>query len=172
MGACEHWHIAPSLSIVVQLLNELFKQGDICLIECLFNGQRHRGVVDVLGSKAEVDEILEGVYIGFTRRAQDVVETLLDEILDSLNIMIRDSLNILNTAGIVLREIQVDVAQLGKEVMGESGQLRQRQFAQCDEILNLYPYTVADECILREKLREGSGLSTVAAVNRRNGCQG
>ena len=119
-----------------------------------------------------MDEILEGVYIGFTRRAQDVVETLLDEIFDSLNIMIRDSLNILNTAGIVLREIQVDVAQLGKEVMGESGQLRQRQFAQCDEILNLYPYTVADECILREKLREGSGLSTVAAVNRRNGCQG
>ena len=61
MGTGQHGHCPPLLGIVVELLDELFKQGDIHLVEGLLEREGDTGVVDILGSEAKVDKVLHSV---------------------------------------------------------------------------------------------------------------
>ncbi len=71
------------------------------------------------------------------------VNLLLDEVLHSFHVVVGHLLNILDTLGISLCEVAVDVTQRFKKVMVKISQLRQGQFTQRDEILNLNTHPIA-----------------------------
>ena len=59
--------------------------------------------------------------------------------------MVGGLLNLLDTGGILLRKVAIDVAQGLEKAVVEIFQLRKGQFTKCNEILNLYAYTITDE---------------------------
>ena len=53
----QHGHVLPLFGIVVQLFYQLLHQGVIDLLQGFLEGKGNAGVVDILGSEAEVDEL-------------------------------------------------------------------------------------------------------------------
>ena len=99
------------------------------------------------------------------------VELLLDEVFHGLDVVVCHLLYVLHAACVGLGKVCVDGAQAAEEAMVERGQLRQRQFAQGYEVLNLYAHSVAYERILGEIGGQRLGFGAVAPVYRRYGCQ-
>ena len=82
-------------------------------MQCLLQREWHAGVVDILRSQTEVDELLVGI------QASDLVEALLDEILHGLDIVVSDLLDVLDTLSAFLVEVAIDVAQAFEKVVIE-----------------------------------------------------
>ena len=59
--------------------------------------------------------------------------------------MVCHALYLLDASSILLRELLIDGTKLGEQLMRERLQLGLRQFAQGNEILDLYPHTIADK---------------------------
>ena len=78
------------------------------------------------------------------------VHFLLDDVLDGLYVVVRHRLDLLNAFGVGRRKIGVQRAQGGEFRAVDAGQLRQRQFAQGDEVLHFDADAVADEGLLRK----------------------
>ena len=55
--------------------------------------------------------------------------------------------------------------------MIESCKLRQGQFTECYEILNLHTHTVLHQCVFGEIVCQHLGFTVVTPVHRRNGCK-
>ena len=77
----------------------------------------------------------------------DFVKLLFDEIFHSLHVVVGHRLDFLHATGISLRESDVNVAQTPEQCMVETYQLRQRQLAQSDEVLDFHAYPVTDKRI-------------------------
>ena len=57
MCLSQHGHVLPLFGIVVQLFYQLFYQRVIDLLQGFLDGKGNAGVIDILGSEAEVDEL-------------------------------------------------------------------------------------------------------------------
>ena len=86
--------------------------------------------------------------------------------------MVRNRLDLLDTPGVGLRKIGVQRAQGGEFRAVDPGKLRQGQFAEGDEILDLDADAVADEGLLGKIIGEFLRFITVAPVDGRNGGEG
>ena len=152
VGLGQHGYVLPLLGIVVQLLNELFQQRVVHLLQRLLHREGHAGVVDVLRRQAEVYELL--VLGKGLRPARSLclgvepVEHLLDEVLHRLHVVVGHALYVLHPLRVGRREVAIDVAQKLKVGVVELFQLGQGQLTQADEVLNLYPHAVAHKRIL------------------------
>ena len=101
----QHGHILPLLSIGTQLPDEFLYLGVIHLLQGILDAERYTGIIDILRRKSEMDELLVGI------QTADGIKLLLDEILHSLDVMVRHCLDVLDTLCILYREITVDVAE-------------------------------------------------------------
>lgn len=95
------------------------------------------------------------------------LETVLDEVLYSLYVVVGDLLDFLHLGRILRSHVPVDVPEGFVFRAVEIGQLRKRDFAECDEIFYLDADTVLDESVFAEIFSEGFGLTRVASVDRR-----
>ena len=175
VGLCQHGHILPLLSIVIELLDEFLNHWIVHLLQSFLDAQRNAGVVDILWSQSKVDELL-GLYRETAESTVGAVFAsgiylLLDEILHSFYVVVGHFFDILHALGILLSEVTIDVAQGLKEVAVYCCQLRQRQFAKGNEILDFYAHTIAYQCILGKVSWQRFGFASVTAIDRRNGGQ-
>ena len=77
----------------------------------------------------------------------NLIEFFLDEVLDSLHIMVGHLLDVLHTLCFCGSEVAIDIAELVEQFMVEIFQLRQRQFTKGDEILYLDTHTIPNQRI-------------------------
>ena len=103
---------------------------------------------------------------------QDVhlLETVLDVVLDSLDVVICHFLDFLHFGCILRSHSPVDVSERFKLGAVEICKLWKRNPAQSDEILDLYADAILDECVLAEIFSKRFCLTRVSSVNRRD-CQ-
>ena len=106
MRACEHRDVGKLAGQRTQIRDEGFHGRQQHALTRVAKHQRIGDVVDVLGSAGEVQEGNE--LAGLRRNA---FELLAQEILDGLDVVIRDGLQRLDAAGIVDREIVDDRVQ-------------------------------------------------------------
>ena len=99
------------------------------------------------------------------------VHLLLDDVLDGLDVVVRDRLDLLDPFGVGRGEIGVEGAQVGEFRVVDVCELRQREFAQRDEIFHFDTDPVADQRLFRKIIGEFFRFVTVASVDGRNGCQ-
>ena len=113
-----------------------------------------------------MDELL-----GLGRETAEHVDFLLDEVFDSLHIVVGGLLNLLHAGSILLSKVAIDVAQGFEQTLVEACQLWQRQFAERNKVFDFHPDTIADKCILRKVSCQLVSFAPVTAINRRDGCQ-
>ena len=99
------------------------------------------------------------------------VETVLDEILDSLDVVVGGLLDLLHLQGVFDGETAVYVAKVVEQRLVETFQLGQGQVAQRDEIFDFYSYAIPYEGEFRKISAKGLSLQVITSVNRRDGCQ-
>lgn len=139
MGMGQHGDVLPLLGHAVQGVEHLIELGQVDVLDTLHQAEGHRGVVDVLGGEAEVDELL------VAGRDAHCVETPLYEVFHRLDVMVGGLLYLLDLGGLVLGHVAVDAAQSVEEAAVEVPQLGQRQLAQGDEVLYLHADSVSYE---------------------------
>ena len=161
----QHGNVFPLLRVSVELRDEFLNLRHVDLGEGVFEHEGERRVVDVLGREAEMDKFLE------TFQAADSVELFFNEILDGFHIVVRHAFDVLDAGGIFLRKLLVDAAQAGKQIVGKSLKLRQRQFAKRDKILDFHADAIFHQSIFRKIISQGFGFAAVASVDRRHGGQ-
>ena len=127
----------------------------------LSDHQREGGVIDILRGEPEVDELL---LIG----QPEGIEPLLDEVLHGLDVVVRRTLDLLDTCCISAGEAQVDVVEVFDTLLVEHLAQRRELLAQSDEVKDLDTYPIADQCLLREVGDESLGLRPVASIDRGN----
>ena len=112
-----------------------------------------------------MDELLVGFKSAY------LVKFFLDEVFNSLHIVVGDFLYIFHALRTLLVEETVDVTQTAEDGMVKTGQLRQGYLAKRNEILYLHTHPIADERIFGEIGCQRFRFATIAPVNGRNGCQ-
>ena len=127
----------------------------------LSDHQREGGVIDILRGEPEVDELL-------LISKPEGIEPLLDEVLHGLDIVVRRTLDLLDTCCISAGEAQVDVVEVLDTLLIEHLAQRRELLAQSDEVKDLDTYPIADQCLLREVGDECLGLRPVASIDRGN----
>ena len=105
----QHRDILPLFGIVVELLDELLHQGIVYLLERLLDRKGHRGIVDVLGSEAEMNKL----FVLF--ETAHGIETLLDKILHGLHVVVGYLLNVFHPLGISRCKLAINVTELVKQ---------------------------------------------------------
>ena len=118
------------------MVDEFLQQGHVALLHSLLEHEREGSVVDVLRSETKVYELLVGI------QTADGIKLFLDEIFDSLHVVVCDALYLLDAVAIGLGEVLIQSSERSKMLVGESGQLRQRQLAKADEVFYLYANSV------------------------------
>ena len=166
MGLGQHGHVTPLFSIVVKLFNQLLNEGIINVGKCFLDTKGYGSIVNILRGKSEMDELL-----GLSGESAQRIATLLDEILNSFNIMVSDTLNSLHTKCILCRKVTIDVSEGFKETMIKTFKLGKRQFTKRDEILYLHTDTITYQGVFRKVSCQSISLSTIATINRRDGGQ-
>ena len=82
-----------------------------------------------------------------TLHATNGIKTFFYKIFNGFHVVVRRLLNLLNPASISLAEILINLTQTAKKRSIKVFQLRQRQFAQGNEIFNFHTDTVAHQCV-------------------------
>ena len=141
--ARQHRNLAPLLGERRQSVADLLDDGVVDARHRLPERERNGRVVDVLRREAEMHELLIGLQ-------PEGVHFLLDDVLDGLYVVVGHRLDLLHAPGVGVREIEVERAQGGEFRAVDAGQLRQRQFAQGDEVFHFDADAVADEGLLRK----------------------
>ena len=91
------------------------------------------------------------------------VELLLDEVLDGLDVVIRHTLDLLDSEGILGGEAQIDIVEAVRAVLAEDTTEVRELFAEGDEVEDLYTYAVADEGLPQRSKRRGPLLGRGSA---------
>ena len=156
----KHGNIFPFLGIPVDNSQHIFQHWEITIVQSLFQQKRNRRIINILWSQPEMDKLFISLQMQF-------VEFLFNKILDSLHIMISNRLYRLHFFGIGLRKIGIYLAQRRKQIRIYPRELRKRQFAQCNEILDFDPYPIPDKCPFRKIKRQIFHLIAIAAIDRR-----
>ena len=166
MSLGQHGHVTPLFGIVVKLFDQLLDEGIINVGKCFLDTKGYGSIVNILRGKSEMDELF-----GLSGEATQRITTLLDEILNSLHIMVSDTLNGLHTKSILCRKVTIDVAERFKETLIKTFKLGKRQFTKRNEILYLYTDTITYQGVFRKVSCQSISLSTIATINRRDGGQ-
>ena len=162
VGMGQHRNFLPLLGIVFQNLLYLQKLREIHILHSFFQAQRNGRIVDVLAGQPEVNKLLELLYF-------QLLEFLLDEVLDSLNIVVCNLFDILNLLRLLYSKILVNLSQRRELAFREALQLRKRDAAKGDEILDFHPDTVSYERILGEIIAEDFYFVVISPVYWGNG---
>ena len=165
VSAREHRDRLPLARLGVELLQNGGQRGLEHLGPGLLQRKRQSGVVDVLRGQAEVDVLAPGLQA-------ELVELFFEPVLDRLDVVVGDFLDVLDPLGVGRVEAGVELAQPVEVPRVDAGELRQRQPAERDEVLDLDPHPVADQRGFGEVVRQALGLAAVAPVDRRDGLQG
>ena len=91
VGLGQHGHIFPLFSILQQLLQQLFYQRIVNLLQCLFNREGHAGVIDVLRGKTEVDKLFISLQTSY------LVKFFFDKIFYGLHIVVCHLFDVFHT---------------------------------------------------------------------------
>ena len=97
------------------------------------------------------------------------VHLLLDDVLHGLHVVVGHRLDLLHTRGVGRREVAVEAPQGLALRRAHARELRQRDFAQGDEIFHFDPDAVADQGLFRKIIGEFLRFTTVTAVYGRDG---
>ena len=100
----------------------------------------------------------------------ELLETALDEILDRLHVVIRGLLDLLHLCGLLRSQVLINLAHCREERIVHIGELRQRNPAQSDVILDFHTDPVTDQRIFTEIRPESLCLGCISSVDRRD-CQ-
>ena len=150
----------------MELLYQLLYQRVVDLFERLLDGEGHAGVVDILRGETEVYELF-----GLSGKTAERTDFLLNEILDSLDVVVGHLLDVLHTLGVLDRELTIDVTQGFKQAVVEILKLGKRELAERNKVFDFYTHTITYQGVFREIVCQSIGLTTIAAINRRDGCQ-
>ena len=118
----KHRHLFPGLGHFSDGPEDLPESRDVDFLQGLLEHQWLGGVVDVLGSKAEMHEL--GPFL-----QTHLLEPALDEILHSLDVVVGDRLDFLDLHCLLRCQILVNQAHLRKFIPVDVRQLRERNFA-------------------------------------------
>ena len=165
MSLGKHWYILPLIGIGLQLSYQLLYLWIENILKCFLHRKRHTGIVDVLRGQTEMDKLLVSI------QSANLIKLFLDKILYSLDIVVGNLLDILDTLRIILIKVLIYLTQTSKQSRIERSKLRQRQLTQSDKILNLYTNTISYERILGKIVCEWLCLSPVTSIYRGNCCQ-
>jgi len=158
----QHRDVCPFFGISTQLGYQFFQLRIIHLLQGLFYRQRDRRIVNILRSKAKVNELLVVIH------PAKGVKLFFQEIFHSLHIVVGHAFNVFDALRICFRKITVNVSQGLKDSLVYTSQLRQRQFAQSDKVLHFHLYAIFHQCKFREIGSQGIRLAPVSTVNGRD----
>jgi hypothetical protein len=130
------------------------------LFEGFLPQQGHRGIIYVLRREAKVDPL-------YTIACAQFIQFVFKEILNSLHIMVRDTLGSLDAESIFFCKLLIDSPEFGGFKPG--GQFDHFFFCKKQKILYLYPHPVANETVLRKIRSQRIELRSVAPVYRAYG---
>lgn len=143
VGVGQKRHVAPFLRAGFQGLDELVESRTVHLLHRFAYRHGHCGVVDVLACQAEMDEFL-------ILRQPHGVEALFDEVFHSLDVVVGGLFDFLDLRCVLDGKVSVYLPQGCEHRPVDAGELRQRKFAQSDEILHFDAHPVADKGIFRK----------------------
>ena len=101
----KHRNVRPLFRISTELRYQFLYLRVIHLLQCLFDRQRNRSIIDILWSQSEVDKLFIVVH------SAQLIKFFFQKIFNSLHVMVSHAFNILNTAGIGFWKIAVNVSQ-------------------------------------------------------------
>ena len=165
VGPGEHGHVLPPFGQAGEIVPHGLQGGQQHVGRGLGHGQRDGGVVDVLGSQAEVDEF------GAVLEAEGG-ELVLDEVLDRFHIVVGGLFDVLDGLRVGRSEVHINAAEALHLRLGEGGKLGQANGVQGDEVLHLHANAVLDEPGFGEVGRKRGGVAAVPAINGADGVEG
>ena len=118
----KHGDILPQFGVGVNYGYHFFESGEIHFLHRVLEHQRLGGVVYVLGSESEVDELAQVADSHPT-------ELLLKEILYRLDVMVGHFLDVLYLLGVLGCEVPVDVSETLSQTFVETLKLGERNIA-------------------------------------------
>mmetsp|Transcript_2488 Transcript_2488/g.5902 ORF Transcript_2488/g.5902 Transcript_2488/m.5902 type:complete len:295 (+) Transcript_2488:1-885(+) len=139
MRPSQHWNVSPLVCQSSERLQDLV--GKRWKHDALHSvAKRHWDgcVVDILGRQREMQKL-------FVVLPTILVKLVLQEVLHSFHVMVGNSLLSFDNLRISQTEISEDSTQLRKIRMVKSLELRQRDFTQSDEVLNLNKHAILDQ---------------------------
>mmetsp|Transcript_15978 Transcript_15978/g.47443 ORF Transcript_15978/g.47443 Transcript_15978/m.47443 type:complete len:344 (-) Transcript_15978:190-1221(-) len=160
MGLRQHREV-PLGQAALQGLHDALHGRQIRVLQRVLEHQRHRRVVDVLAGQGEMHPL-------FVLLQAELVELLLDEVLNRLDVVVRDLFSGLDGACLLDGEAVDHGPQLRGRVRGQVAARRHLPHER-DEVLDLDVHAVPDEAELREVLRQALGVLPVSAVDRPDG---
>ena len=164
MSAGKHRNVLPLFGIACKDIDHFLESRNIDLIDGLLDRHRHRSVIDVLAGKTEVDELL-------VLLKTKTVELLLEEIFYSLHIVVGHLLDVLDTLGFGWGKIAIDIAKTVENTAIDTGQLWQRKFTKCYEILDFHTNAILDEGKLGKVFAKDLRLGMITSIDRRDSRQ-
>ena len=141
VSVSQHRNLLPLLSKSINLVYNIVQRRQVDIGQSLLQQEWSGCVVDILRCKTEVYELAVVV------QAQ-LLQLLLQEVLDSLHIVVCYALNLLHMQSILHSKLGVELTQLLESRLGNTCQLWQRQLAQSDEILHFHTNTITNKCVL------------------------
>jgi hypothetical protein len=151
MCASKHWNIQPFQGLFLQGFQDLGIQGgEIAVKQSLFDCKRNCGVVDVLGRQSKMDklQIVEDIF-----ETLFVLESVLDEVLDGLDIMLGLFFLVLDIASILLTKVLIQGSQGFFLGFIQLIQIGKPCVHQGDEILHFHLNSIPNIGRLREIFR-------------------
>mmetsp|Transcript_15977 Transcript_15977/g.47439 ORF Transcript_15977/g.47439 Transcript_15977/m.47439 type:complete len:344 (-) Transcript_15977:190-1221(-) len=160
VGLRQHGHV-PFGQALPQGSQDALHRGHVGVLQSVLDHQRRRRVVDVLAGQGEMHPL-------FVLLQAELVELLLDEVLNRLDVVVRDLFSGLDGACLLDGEAVDHGPQLRGRVRGQVAARRHLPHER-DEVLDLDVHAVPDEAELREVLRQALGVLPVSAVDRPDG---
>ena len=109
MSLGKHWYILPLIGIGLQLSYQLLYLWIENILKCFLHRKRHTGIVDVLRGQTEMDKLLVSI------QSANLIKLFLDKILYSLDIVVGNLLDILDTLRIILIKVLIYLTQTSKQ---------------------------------------------------------
>ena len=164
VGAGQHRHRAPLAGERRQLVTHLLDGRVVDAGHGLLERERNGRIVDILRREAEVDELL----VAFESQG---IHLLLDDVLDGLDVVVRNRLDLLDPLGVGVRKIGVESAQFGKLCVVDVAELGERKLAQGDEIFHFDADSITNQGLFGKIIRQFFRFVPVAPVDGRDGSQ-
>src|ERR1041385_8587306 len=118
MRTCKHRNIRPGIRQRTELVFEQAQKRKINFLYAFFQGKRNSSVVDVLGSKAEMDKLFKLAELKF-------IKLFFDKVLDRLYIMVGGFFYFLDFFCIRRRKFQIDLLEILKFFFWKFSKFRQ-----------------------------------------------
>ena len=165
VGLGQHGDLLPLFGTGVEGVDHRLQLRDVDFRQAVLEHEGEGGVVDVLRGQPEMHELLVNI------QSADSIKLLLDEVFNGFDIVVGDTLDVLDALCVGFRKFGVEAAQPWKQGRIKALELGKGKFAKGNEILNLHADTILHQCIFREVGGESFGFAAVAAIDGRDGGQ-